>query len=125
MSDMEQDVKEALHGMAEEVRPAPTMPPPTLRRARRGAIATFAAVVVGLGLAVFGIVVGAHAISGRPPVRPATSQTPPVSPPIGEVNDLRAITFVDDRHGWAAGAGEIIATSDGGATWTRQYSGRA
>jgi len=38
---------------------------------------------------------------------------------------LQAIQFVDQGHGWAAGAGRIMATSDGGRTWTRQYSGTA
>jgi photosystem II stability/assembly factor-like uncharacterized protein len=32
---------------------------------------------------------------------------------------------VDQGHGWAAGAGRIMATSDGGRTWARQYSGPA
>jgi photosystem II stability/assembly factor-like uncharacterized protein len=38
---------------------------------------------------------------------------------------LQAIQFVGDGHGWAAGAGRILATSDGGRTWTRQYAGSA
>ena len=34
---------------------------------------------------------------------------------------LRAITFVDDLHGWAVGQlGLILATDDGGRTWQRQ-----
>jgi photosystem II stability/assembly factor-like uncharacterized protein len=38
---------------------------------------------------------------------------------------LQAIQFADGGHGWAAGAGRILATSDGGRTWTRQYAGPA
>jgi photosystem II stability/assembly factor-like uncharacterized protein len=38
---------------------------------------------------------------------------------------LQAIQFAGDGHGWAAGAGRILATSDGGRTWTRQYAGPA
>jgi photosystem II stability/assembly factor-like uncharacterized protein len=38
---------------------------------------------------------------------------------------LAAVEFVDSDHGWVAGAGRIMATSDGGASWTRQYSGQA
>lgn len=38
---------------------------------------------------------------------------------------LQAIQFADQGHGWAAGAGRILATSDGGRTWTRQYAGPA
>jgi photosystem II stability/assembly factor-like uncharacterized protein len=38
---------------------------------------------------------------------------------------LQAIQFTGQGHGWAAGAGRILATSDGGRTWTRQYAGPA
>ena len=38
---------------------------------------------------------------------------------------LQAIQFVGQSHGWAAGVGRILATSDGGRTWTRQYAGPA
>ena len=35
---------------------------------------------------------------------------------------LTAVYFVDDRYGWAVGHDALIlATHDGGATWTRQY----
>ena len=37
--------------------------------------------------------------------------------------DLHAILFVDGQHGWAAGSQRIVATIDGGATWTTQYTG--
>ncbi len=46
------------------------------------------------------------------------------------IRALRDVAFVDSQHGWAAGAlagepnqtapGVILATTDGGATWTRQ-----
>ncbi len=37
---------------------------------------------------------------------------------------LTAVSFPDARHGWAVGHdGVILATSDGGANWTRQDSG--
>ena len=42
-----------------------------------------------------------------------------------QVPALNAIQFVSSRQGWAAGAGQVLATSDGGHTWTRQYSGPA
>jgi photosystem II stability/assembly factor-like uncharacterized protein len=38
---------------------------------------------------------------------------------------LSAVQFTDAAHGWVAGAGRILATSDGGRSWTRQYSGSA
>jgi len=43
----------------------------------------------------------------------------------GAAPALQAIQFVDQSHGWAAGAGRIMATSDGGRAWTRQYAGTA
>jgi photosystem II stability/assembly factor-like uncharacterized protein len=39
---------------------------------------------------------------------------------------LEALTFIDDEHGWAAGAlGTILATSDGGRSWQCQRCGGA
>lgn len=35
---------------------------------------------------------------------------------------LTAVTFVDDKHGWAVGHdAQILASSDGGATWAKQF----
>ncbi|SQF97657.1 BNR/Asp-box repeat-containing protein [Paucimonas lemoignei] len=35
---------------------------------------------------------------------------------------LTAVAFVDDKHGWAVGHdAQILASSDGGATWTKQF----
>jgi photosystem II stability/assembly factor-like uncharacterized protein len=41
------------------------------------------------------------------------------------VPPLAAVQFVSARQGWVAGAGQILATSDGGRTWQPQYSGPA
>jgi photosystem II stability/assembly factor-like uncharacterized protein len=38
---------------------------------------------------------------------------------------LAAVEFVSASQGWAVGAGRVLATTDGGRTWTRQYSGTA
>jgi photosystem II stability/assembly factor-like uncharacterized protein len=38
---------------------------------------------------------------------------------------LRAVSFVSSSTGWIGGDGTILATTDGGKTWQRQYSGRA
>lgn len=38
---------------------------------------------------------------------------------------LQAMQFTGDGHGWVAGAGRILATSDGGRTWAAQYAGPA
>jgi len=45
--------------------------------------------------------------------------------PASAAAPLQAIAFTDHDHGWAAGAGRILATSDGGRTWTSQYAGPA
>lgn len=41
------------------------------------------------------------------------------------VPPLAGIEFVSAEQGWVAGAGRVLATSDGGQTWTRRYSGQA
>lgn len=39
---------------------------------------------------------------------------------------LTAVDFADARHGWAVGHDSVIlATADGGATWTKQYAAPA
>jgi len=42
-----------------------------------------------------------------------------------QVPALDAVQFVSARQGWVVGAGHVLATTDGGQTWTRQYSGPA
>jgi photosystem II stability/assembly factor-like uncharacterized protein len=53
--------------------------------------------------------------------------TPVTQPPAAQprVGRLEAIAFSDQSHGWAAGKGAIIATADGGASWSGQYRGGA
>jgi len=42
----------------------------------------------------------------------------------GQSLPIRALSFVDDQHGWAVGElGTILATTDGGQTWRRARSG--
>ena len=44
--------------------------------------------------------------------------------PLPQGNTLLDVCFVDGSHGWAVGYfGTIVATSDGGVTWTSQASG--
>jgi photosystem II stability/assembly factor-like uncharacterized protein len=73
-------------------------------------------------------VVGNHIwIIGRPgsivlhsPDRGATWQIQKTGQPV----PMEALAFVDEKRGWAAGAfGTILATSDGGETWTVQRQG--
>ncbi len=45
--------------------------------------------------------------------------------PAPRVDGLDAVAFPSTSRGWAAGKGAIIASTDGGATWTQQYKGRA
>ena len=45
--------------------------------------------------------------------------------PAPRVRSLAAVAFPTASHGWAAGKGAIIATADGGRTWTQQYRGPA
>jgi photosystem II stability/assembly factor-like uncharacterized protein len=57
-----------------------------------------------------------------------SGRTTPVSaPPAAQprVGRLDAVAFPSATRGWAAGSGAIIATSDGGTNWTRQYRGNA
>jgi photosystem II stability/assembly factor-like uncharacterized protein len=39
------------------------------------------------------------------------------------VPGLAAVQFVSAAQGWAVGAGRVLATTNGGQTWARQYSG--
>ncbi|MGN6814220.1 MAG: WD40/YVTN/BNR-like repeat-containing protein, partial [Thermomicrobiales bacterium] len=50
---------------------------------------------------------------------PLAATTVRAAPP----TSLNALAFGDARHGFAAGDGVILVTTDGGATWERRYSG--
>jgi photosystem II stability/assembly factor-like uncharacterized protein len=71
------------------------------------------------------------AASSAPPSRPASGAASSAScsagpsASSGQAPALAAVQFVDPRHGWAAGAGRVLATTDGGRTWIRQYGGSA
>jgi Tol biopolymer transport system component/photosystem II stability/assembly factor-like uncharacterized protein len=47
------------------------------------------------------------------------------SSPLGSPNGLDVVAFADASHGWAAGTDGILATTDDGSSWHRQYSGPA
>jgi len=53
----------------------------------------------------------------------AIATTPPGSGQGAQA--LAAVQFTDSGHGWVAGDGRIMATTDGGTSWTRQYAGPA
>jgi photosystem II stability/assembly factor-like uncharacterized protein len=42
-----------------------------------------------------------------------------------QVPPLDAVQFVSPAQGWVAGAGRVLATTNGGQSWTQQYSGPA
>ena len=47
-----------------------------------------------------------------------------VAQPSGSVADLRAVSFVDTRSGWAAGENEtVLRTTNGGADWEEVRTG--
>jgi photosystem II stability/assembly factor-like uncharacterized protein len=60
--------------------------------------------------------VGAHCAGGA-------VYSAPGSP--AQVPSLDALAFVSPERGWVAGAGRILATTDGGQTWARRYAGSA
>lgn len=62
---------------------------------------------------------------GRPSSPAAAGAACPdaVSVQGGPVPALDAVEFVSATRGWAAGSGGIVATTDGGRTWRRQYAG--
>ncbi len=51
-----------------------------------------------------------------------TGHTPTAA--VGLVKSLDALDFVSPQRGFAAGSGAILATRDGGRSWSRQYRGR-
>ncbi len=136
MSDQETRLRELLERMAGEVDAPPAMPKPTMRRASRGALATLVASVGTVAVVAVGVVVGLRAFTGNneqrttplsrtPTVTPSPGRTTASPTPVGTVSTLfNAVAFVDATHGWMADPEGILATSDGGATWTRQFSGQ-
>jgi photosystem II stability/assembly factor-like uncharacterized protein len=81
-------------------------------------------VVVAGALAAAAIAFAVVVLRPGPGTQPERQPSPhPVS--VGDLGELPALVFIDDEHGWAAGDGVIVATSDGGQTWIRQYDGAA
>jgi hypothetical protein len=67
--------------------------------------------------------------AGTPTATMATCSrsTPPAigSGAVDAAPALASVEFVSAARGWVAGADRVLTTSDGGATWQRQYSGPA
>ena len=53
----------------------------------------------------------------NPPSSPASA---PPSPPAAGPIDVQDVSFVSASQGWALGGGELVTTTDGGASWTRR-----
>ena len=76
---------------------------------------------------------GTHTPAGGPaPSSHASASCSTTAPSVytatggpGQVPKLDAVQFVSAGQGWAAGAGRVLATGDGGRTWTSQYTGSA
>jgi photosystem II stability/assembly factor-like uncharacterized protein len=113
--------------MADEADAPPAMPKPTMRRASRGALAMLFASLGTVAVIAVGVVVGVRAFTAGTPERipesvgPTGATSPSVVPAVPH-SPFTAVDFVDTQHGWMADADGILATSDGGATWTRQHS---
>ena len=104
-----------------------------------------AAALSGLALLAAGCGTASSAHQGAgaalTPARPAAASASPAAAPScpraaaatvytasgaqGPVQALDAVQFVSASQGWVAGAGRVLATSDGGRTWTTQYTGPA
>lgn len=39
---------------------------------------------------------------------------------VGGGSELRDVTFADDKHGWTVGDGVVLATTNGGVSWSRE-----
>ncbi len=97
------------------------------RRDRRRRNRRIASGIVALVVAAVGIGAGVYALRPTGEAKPAVTPTPsPIPPAVSQALPATSgpIQFVDAKTGWAVGPnGEILATVDGGTTWTGQYGG--
>jgi photosystem II stability/assembly factor-like uncharacterized protein len=136
MSDQETRLRELLERMAGEVDAPPRMSRRTARRAGRGALATLVTGLAAVAAVAIGLAVGLPALlgherpripgtTGPPTITPSPSGTTASPTPAGTASKVfTAVAFVDAQHGWMADPDGILATSDGGATWNRQYTAK-
>src|SRR2546425_9714989 len=73
---MERQIRDLLHGMAEEMPPHNALPKPTRRRARRGAATSALVVLLAIGLLGYGGFAGVRAL-GRPAGPAGRTASPP------------------------------------------------
>jgi photosystem II stability/assembly factor-like uncharacterized protein len=96
------------------------------RRDRKRRNRRIASGIVALVIAAAGLGAGFYALRPAGNAKPVVTPTPTVAPPSahGLLAPSGPIQFVDAETGWAVGPnGEILATVDGGKTWSGQYSG--
>ncbi len=60
-------------------------------------------------------------VTASPSATAATSSpaSPPPSTQAAGPIDVQDVSFVSADQGWALGSGELVTTTDGGASWTR------
>jgi photosystem II stability/assembly factor-like uncharacterized protein len=99
------------------------------RRNRKRRNGQIVAGIVALLIAAAGIGSGVYAFRSSTGPKPA-GRTPTPTPSPASSSDLTApsrpsgpIQFVDEMHGWAVIQGHILATSDGGKSWSPQTTG--
>jgi photosystem II stability/assembly factor-like uncharacterized protein len=96
------------------------------RRDRKRRNRRIASGIVALVIAAAGLGAGLYALRPAGNDKPVVTPTPTVAPPSAHrvLAPSGPIQFVDAKTGWAVGPnGEILATVDGGKTWSGQYSG--
>jgi photosystem II stability/assembly factor-like uncharacterized protein len=99
------------------------------RRNRKRRNGQIVAGVLALLIAAAGVGGGLYAFrtstGGKPGDRsPTPSHTAPPGLESGAPSPVSGpLQFIDEQHGWAAFAGRILATSDGGKTWNVQSPG--
>ena len=102
------------------MRQCPTHSDQSAARWRTYTVLALTLVLLGLTLA---LPAGAFATAGWTPQSSGTA-----------ADAFEAVAFANARHGWVVGSGQnsngvtvgiILATTNGGATWKRQYSGPA
>jgi hypothetical protein len=86
-------------------------------------VATLVALVAlaGCGSSKPGSVQSSAPVTASPSATAATSpptSAPPSAQAAGPI-DVQDVSFVSADQGWALGSGELVTTTDGGASWTR------
>ena len=90
--------------------------------AGNGLAAALSGMALLTGCATAATVHTAAVSSPKPSPARCTGAAPGAAVAVGAMD---AVQFVSAQQGWVAGAGRILATSNGGRTWVQQYDGSA